>query len=70
MTRKRRHRDRYVQREGDPASGRGHRRHLREDLERADVEAEARVAEPQTAREARELSEAVAEGREAASDSR
>jgi hypothetical protein len=68
MTRKRRHHDRHVQGEVDHASARGHRRHLREDLERADVEAEARAAGPQTAREARELADAEAEGRELARD--
>jgi hypothetical protein len=39
---------------------------LKEYLERADVEAEARAAAPETAAEARELLEAEREGRERA----
>jgi hypothetical protein len=39
---------------------------LKEYLERADIEAEARAAEPRTATEARELLEAEQEGRERA----
>lgn len=66
MTKKRRNHERHVQGEGDYASDRRYRRHVKEYLERADVEAEARAAEPQTAREARELLEAEAEGRERA----
>ena len=64
MTRKRRIHERHVQGEGDYASDRRYRRHLKEYLERADIEAEARAADPQTAAEARELLEAEREGRE------
>jgi hypothetical protein len=70
MTKKRRSHERHVQGEGDYASDRRYRRHLREYLERADVEAEARAAEPRTADEARELMEAEREGRERAAAAR
>ena len=63
---KKRRNARHVQGEGDYASDRRYRRHLKEYLERADVEAEARAAEPRTADEARELHEAEQEGRERA----
>ena len=63
---KRRSHERHIQGEGDYSSDRRYRRHLREYLERADVEAEARAAEPQTANEAREMLEAEEEGRERA----
>lgn len=66
MMKKRRNRDRHVQGEDDYASDRRYRRHLKEYLQRADVEAEARAAGPTTAREAREMQEAEAEGRERA----
>ena len=66
MTRKHRSHERHVQGEGDYASDRRYRRHLKEYLERADIEAEARAADPQTAAEARELLEAEREGRERA----
>ena len=59
----RRHRERHIQRD-DYESDRHHRRHLKEHLERADIEAEARAADPQTAREARELADAAAKARE------
>jgi hypothetical protein len=64
--RKRRHRERHIQGEGDYESDRRYRRHLKEHLEIEDIEAEARAADPQTAQEARELTEAEAEGRERA----
>ena len=67
---KHRNRDRRVQGEGDYASDRRYRRHLKEYLERADVEAEARAAEPATAQEARDLLEAEAEGRQRAAETR
>lgn len=63
---KKRSNERHVQGEGDYASDRRYRRHLKEYLERADVESEARAAEPKTAEEARELLEAEQEGRERA----
>ena len=66
MMKKRRNIERHVQGEGDYASDRRYRRHLKEYLERADVEAEARAAAPETAAEARELLEAEREGRERA----
>ena len=66
MMKKRRNIERHVQGEGDYASDRRYRRHLKEYLERADVEAEARAAAPETAEEARELLEAEREGRERA----
>jgi hypothetical protein len=66
MMKKRRNIERHVQGEGDYVSGRRYRRHLKEYLERADVEAEARAAAPETAEEARELLEAEREGRERA----
>ena len=66
MTKKRRSHERHVQGEGDYAADRRYRRHLKEYLERADVEAEARAADPETAAEARELLEAEREGRERA----
>ena len=66
MMKKRRNIERHVQGEGDYASDRRYRRHLKEYLERADVEAEARAAAPETAEEARELREAEREGRERA----
>lgn len=66
MTKKRRSHERHVQGEGDYASDRRYRRHVKEYLERADVEAEARAAAPETAAEARELLEAEREGRERA----
>ena len=66
MMKKRRNIARHVQGEGDYASDRRYRRHLKEYLERADVEAEARAAAPETAEEARELLEAEREGRERA----
>jgi hypothetical protein len=66
MMKKHRNDGRHVQGEGDYASDRRYRRHLKEYLERADVEAEARAAEPKTADEARELLEAEREGRERA----
>ena len=66
MMKKRRNIERHVQGEGDYASDRRYRRHLKEYLERADVEAEARAAAPETAEEARELLEAEMEGRERA----
>jgi hypothetical protein len=66
MMKKRRSHERHVQGEGDYASDRRYRRHLKEYLERADIEAEARAAEPRTATEARELLEAEQEGRERA----
>jgi hypothetical protein len=68
MTKKRRSHARHVQGEGDYAADRRYRRHLKEYLERADVEAEARAAEPETAAEARELLEAEREGRERAKE--
>ena len=58
--------ERHVQGEGDYASDRRYRRHLKEYLERADVEAEARAAEPGTAEEAREMLKAEQEGLERA----
>jgi len=66
MMKKRRNIERHVQGEGDYASDRRYRRHLKEYLERADVEAEARAAAPETDEEARELLEAEREGRERA----
>ncbi len=66
MMKKRRNIERHVQGEGDYASDRRYRRHLKEYLERADVEAEARAAAPETAEEASELLEAEREGRERA----
>ena len=63
---KRRSHERHVQGEGDYASDRRYRRHLKEYLEVADIEAEARAADPETAAEARELLEAEREGRERA----
>ena len=66
MTKKRKSHERHVQGEGDYASDRRYRRHLKEHLARADVEAEARAAKPETAAEARELLDAEREGRERA----
>ena len=66
MMKKRRSHERHIQGEGDYASDRRYRRHLKEYLERADVEAEARAAEPETGEEAREMLEAEKEGRERA----
>ena len=66
MMKKRRSHERHIQGEGDYASDRRYRRHLKEYLERADVEAEARAAAPETAEEAREMLDAEKEGRERA----
>ena len=66
MKKRRNNIERHVQGEGDYASDRRYRRHLKEYLERADVEAEARAAAPETAEEARELLEAERKGRERA----
>lgn len=63
---KRRSHERHIQGEGDYASDRRYRRHLKEYLARADVEAEARAAEPGSAAEVRELEQAEREGRERA----
>jgi hypothetical protein len=59
---------RHVQGEGDYASDRRYRRRLKEYLQRADVEAEARAAAPDSADEAREMQDAEEEGRERAKE--
>jgi hypothetical protein len=64
---KQRYRDRPG-RDGEHGAERHHRRHLREDLQRADVEAEARAAEPEAAREGAELLQIEAEARERGRD--
>jgi hypothetical protein len=63
---KQRYRDHHARGDGEHGAERRHRRHLKEDLQRADVEAEARAAEPEAAREAAELLEIEAEVRERA----
>jgi hypothetical protein len=66
---KQRYRDLHGRGDGVGAERR-HRRHLKEDLQLADVEAEARVAEPEAAREGAELLEIEAEARERARERR
>ena len=63
---KQRYRNRHGQADGEHGAERRHRRHLKEDLQRADVEAEARAAEPEAAREGAELLEIEAAARERA----
>jgi hypothetical protein len=67
---KHRYRDRHGRGDGERGAERRHRRHLMEDLQRADVEAEARAAEPEAAREGAELLEIEAEARERARERR
>jgi hypothetical protein len=66
---KQRYSDRHGRGDRDGAERR-HRRHLKEDLQRADVEAEARAAEPEAAREGAELLEIEAEAQERARERR